>query len=195
MTQDVMCDLETLGANSHSVILAIGAVKFDIKSQCILQEYHATIDPQSCIAAGLKIDAATVMWWLKQPQEARAQFEGVNRPLREVLSEFSAWLGVGNHNRIWGNGATFDNVILGNAFDAVGLKRPWPFWGDMCYRTIKNLNPNIKIERVGTHHNALDDATSQAHHLMKILSGQPQKNELATDGPFVKNESRRIGSL
>jgi inhibitor of KinA sporulation pathway (predicted exonuclease) len=31
------------------------------------------------------------------------------------------------------------------------------------------LRPSIKLERVGTHHNALDDAKSQALHLMKIL--------------------------
>jgi inhibitor of KinA sporulation pathway (predicted exonuclease) len=27
----------------------------------------------------------------------------------------------------------------------------------------------VKIKRSGTHHNAIDDAASQAHHLMEIL--------------------------
>ena len=37
------------------------------------------------------------------------------------------------------------------------------------YRTLKNLLPYIEMERVGEHHNALDDAKSQALHAIKLL--------------------------
>jgi exodeoxyribonuclease VIII len=45
---------------------------------------------------------------------------------------------------------------------------PWPFWKDKCYRTVKGIWKDIKLDRVGTHHNALHDAESQAEHLIAI---------------------------
>jgi exodeoxyribonuclease VIII len=44
----------------------------------------------------------------------------------------------------------------------------WEFWKDRCYRTIKNCYPDVPFDRRGTHHNALDDARSQALHLIAI---------------------------
>ena len=70
---------------------------------------------------------------------------------------------------VWGNGATFDNVILSNAYKAAGMEQPWKFWDDRCYRTVKGLLPDIKIERLGTHHNAVYDAMSQARHLQFLF--------------------------
>jgi inhibitor of KinA sporulation pathway (predicted exonuclease) len=35
---------------------------------------------------------------------------------------------------------------------------------------LKNLHPQVTLERTGTHHHALDDARYQAMHLMKILN-------------------------
>jgi inhibitor of KinA sporulation pathway (predicted exonuclease) len=42
---------------------------------------------------------------------------------------------------------------------------------------LKNLHPQVTIERTGTHHHALDDARYQAMHLMKLLNEpvQPRK--------------------
>ena len=69
---------------------------------------------------------------------------------------------------IWGNGAAFDNVVLASAFRATGMQVPWAFWNDRCYRTVKSLFSNVKLKRSGTHHNALDDAVTQAKHLLEI---------------------------
>ena len=66
-------------------------------------------------------------------------------------------------------GAGFDNVIIENAYKAVGMKRPWTPWDDRCYRTIKDMVHITEDEREGSHHNALDDAIHQANHLIKIL--------------------------
>jgi exodeoxyribonuclease VIII len=52
--------------------------------------------------------------------------------------------------------------------------QPWRHWNDRCYRTVKSLYPDVKLERVGTHHNAVDDAESQARHLIAMLGGQAQ---------------------
>lgn len=168
-----MTDIETLGNSSCSVIIAIGAVKFTIPGG-VTDRFYTTVSAKSCVDAGLKMDADTVLWWMQQSQEARAQFKEANQPsLYDALRKFTAWIGDAPPKGVWGNGVAFDNVILDNAYKALKLERPWPFWADMCYRTIKNLYPNIKMDRiVGVHHNALSDAENQAVHLLKILSSR-----------------------
>jgi len=70
---------------------------------------------------------------------------------------------------VWGNGADFDLPILAAAYKAAGGPPPWKPYNGRCYRTLKNLAPSIKLERQGTHHQALDDAVCQAKHLIKIV--------------------------
>ena len=72
--------------------------------------------------------------------------------------------------RVWSNGAGFDNVVLSSAFRRIGMEQPWPFRNDRCYRTMKAQHPEVKMQRVGTHHNAVDDAESQARHLMAMMA-------------------------
>ena len=162
----VMVDLETLGNGNDAVIISIGAVAFDVDAG-LGDEFYMNVDPQSCVDAGLKMDVSTVMWWMQQSDEARAAFETKGQPLELVLATFSEWFPEGA--TLWGNGATFDNVILGSAYRAIGVKQPWEFWNDRCYRTLKNLWPDSKLARIGAHHNALDDARSQAAHAAVLL--------------------------
>lgn len=72
--------------------------------------------------------------------------------------------------RVWGNGAAFDNVILASAYRRVTAGTPWQYWNDRCYRTVKALHPDVPMQRTGDHHNALDDAISQAHQLIAMLA-------------------------
>jgi exodeoxyribonuclease VIII len=165
--KNVMVDLETLGNGSNAVIISIGAVEFDETG--LGREFYMRVDPQSCVDAGLKMDVSTVMWWMQQSDAARSAFKGPGAvPLDVALGEFSSWYPRGA--ALWGNGATFDNVILGNAYKALGGAQPWAYWADRCYRTLKNLYPHVKLDRNGTYHNALDDAKSQALHAIAILA-------------------------
>lgn len=161
-----MLDLETLGNKPGSVIVAIGAVKFSDGE--ITSSFYELVDPETCVSAGLRMDSATVMWWLKQADEARLEITKPGKDLREVLIAFASWIG-SDDAEMWGNGAAFDNVLLAAAYDSTGMERPWKFWNDRCYRTLKSLRPDVPMDRAGTHHNALDDAESQARHLMAIL--------------------------
>lgn len=61
---------------------------------------------------------------------------------------------------------------------AAGLEQPWAFWNDRCYRTLK-ARSELKIARTGTHHNALDDAKSQALHLITIWRAEREAVEAA----------------
>lgn len=166
MKTQVMLDLETLGNKPGAVIVAIGAVKFGGGE--ILDEFYRRIDPQSCVASGLAMDVSTVLWWLKQSDAARLEIVEPGELLGQALLDFRRWLDT-QDAEIWGNGAAFDNVLLAAAYDAAGITVPWKFWNDRCYRTIKNLHHEVPLPREGTHHHALDDARSQARHLMAIL--------------------------
>jgi hypothetical protein len=170
---DVMVDLETLGNGSTAAIISIGAVAFDAESGKIESEFYVNVDPQSCVDAGLKMDVSTVMWWMKQSDEARDAFNKPAVPLELALDMFKAWYP--QSAALWGNGATFDNVILSNAYTLTGINRPWNFTKDRCYRTLKALRPDIKQEKVGVAHNALDDAKFQALHACKLLRAMGTK--------------------
>ena len=163
---NIMLDLETMGNGANSAITAIGAVRFNQSG--LSDEFYTLVDLESCVQNGMEIDPSTVVWWLQQSDEARAQFEQPNLHIACALSAFSAW--VGPAAVVWGNGAAFDNALLSNAYRKLNLQQPWQFWNDACYRTIKNMYPGIRLRRIGTHHNALDDAKSQAQHLIEIWS-------------------------
>lgn len=177
----IMVDLETLGTNTDAHILSIGAAAFDKNG--LIGRFSVGITPQSCAQAGLKIDAETVTWWLDQTalnSEAWVEWSKLEKvDLWEALDGFWQWTRCPweevpldpvdlTKTQIWGNGATFDNMILRNAYKACGLEYPVPFYQDKCYRTLKGLAPQIKLKRVGTHHSAVDDAVSQAIHAIEI---------------------------
>lgn len=166
---NVMIDLETMGINGNAAIIAIGAVAFDFEGN-LGSEFYEVIDLESSVLNGGIIDASTVLWWMKQSDEARKEFERKSRDEYEVLNELTYYLGQFEDVKIWGNGASFDNTILANAYRRNGYKVPWKYYNDRCYRTMKNLALHIKMERSGVHHNALDDAISQAKHLQRILA-------------------------
>jgi len=170
---DIMLDLETMSTQPHAAITQIGAVEFDLDCGLIGQTFHAHIALPSNADHARHIDADTVLWWMKQSEEARAAFLLPSVSLPEALISFSSWMsyrGETKHLKVWGNGASFDNVILTSAYKACLINQPWRYYNDRCYRTIKSMHPSIPMERTGTHHNALDDAISQAKHLCAIHS-------------------------
>lgn len=176
MKTQVMLDLETLGQTPGSVIVAIGAVKFGGGE--ILGDFYLRVDAQSCVDAGLWLDVSTVLWWFKQGDAARLELTRPGTPLHSALERFTEWVGEGDAE-VWGNGASFDNALLTAAYDAARMRRPWTNFNDRCYRTVKAMFPDIPLARAGTHHNALDDARSQAVHLMELL-GQGKPFDAAT---------------
>lgn len=163
----VMLDLETLSTEHNACIVAIGAVKFD--KMRVTDKFYVTIDPADCERYGRHISASTVLWWMSEDRVAAREQAFFKEPvdMYSALDGFAQWFGP-DSLPVWGNGASFDNLILGSSYKAAGIEQPWKFWDDRCYRTIKNLAPAIKLERVGTFHNAVDDAESQARHLQKI---------------------------
>ena len=166
--QHVMIDLETMGTGANAAIISIGAVKFDINGVDTVSPFYCNIDLKSAVSGGGVMDPSTVLWWLDQDKEAIKALKGDELHINVALANFSHWLG-NNKHLIWGNGSDFDNVILANTYNRSSLVMPWKYYNNRCYRTIKNeFGSDIQFVRVGTAHNALDDAISQAEHLIKI---------------------------
>lgn len=176
---NIMLDLETMGKGPEAAIVAIGAVEFDLETCQLGREFYRVVDLESSMRLGGIVDASTVMWWLGQSPEARSGITpdfGAHY-VTNALIDFRGWVmqGVEDFDDVlmWGNGATFDNVILTSAYRMADLERPWRHWGDRCYRTVKSFFPQIPIKRIGVHHNALDDAKSQALHLIEMIGQKP----------------------
>ncbi len=76
--------------------------------------------------------------------------------------------------KVWGNGATFDNVILRGAYERAGRICPWEFWNDHDVRTIVTLGSSVGFDPkrdmpfIGDVHNALADARHQAKYVSAI---------------------------
>lgn len=172
MPTHVMLDLETLGTEKGSIILSIGAVKFDPMGDTIDEAFEVFIDPVNSQKCGFEMSASTIWWWL-QPERSDAREQLVKHKdnwvdVGSALDLFRDWFGY-DSLPVWGNSAAFDNELLKAYFDRANMDVPWNFWDDCCYRTLKGLARDVKLERVGTYHSAVDDATSQALHLQKIV--------------------------
>ena len=178
--QNIMLDLETYGTGPGCPILSIGAVIFDSEELTIHPvEFYEVVNLQSCLDAGLVKDPATIVWWASQKEEAKAILTQVNLPtalnIKDALQKFNEYLSASGQNpevmKVWGNGADFDNAIMQFVYKKLGLEAGWKFWNNRCYRTMKSIPKykHVKMVRGGTHHNALDDARSQAYHLLDIL--------------------------
>jgi len=158
-------DLETLGTRPGDTILSFGACLFDVEKG-IYSEMHISINKESSKAAGLRAQKSTIEWWSQQSPEAqKAAFKG-EYSLESALKNFQMWLP--ENTLVYGNGAAFDNALLSAAYRAMKMEQPWKHWNDRCYRTIAAMFMKYKTERVGTYHNALDDAKTQALRLIAM---------------------------
>lgn len=165
----VMLDLETLGTGANSAIISIGACEFNPDTGEIGSTFKAVVCRNSCFQIGCTYDPSTMEWWNSQSEEAKAGSFSHKAPseVRLALTAFSDWLR--RDAQLWGNGSDFDNAMLAEMYRKLDMPQPWKFWNNRCYRTIKNMFPDVSMSRHGVHHDALDDAISQAKHLCKII--------------------------
>lgn len=167
---NVMLDLETMGKRPTSAIASIGAVRFDPLGDWIGYRFQIHVSLENCQRHGLTLDAETLVWWLDQAEEARTALrigQAGAAPLITALDAFSAWMPGGAI--VWCNGASFDLAILANAYHVAGMPVPWAYYNECDLRTLKVLHKDLRIERDGIHHNALDDAIHQARLVQHIL--------------------------
>lgn len=174
MITDVSLDLETLGNRWNSAILSIGAVAFDRKTCKTGPHYYAEVLIDDAVRYGA-VTGSTLAWWAQQGDAAKRVFGG-----NKKVTLYEALRGLGDFVRglpanvcVWGNGSHFDITILEHAYDHAGngLAEQWKFWNVRDMRTIVDAAQfdTTGHKRVGTHHNALDDAQFQAEVIAKCL--------------------------
>lgn len=176
----LMVDLETMGSGPDAPIVSIGAVYFDPSTGNTGAEFYQVVSLESSMSFGMKPDASTIQWWLKQSSEARSailvdEAMGLRETL-ELLADFVAKNSAnGSHTvQLWGNGCSFDNVILRRAYALTETPFAVPFWNDRDVRTMVELgksvgiNPRFDIPFEGDMHNALSDARHQVKYVSAI---------------------------
>lgn len=164
--KDIMLDLETLGTSPGSLILSIGAIAFDrdgaglrrhLPVEDLGASFYITIDIDCVLRGRLPADAC---------RDFNAFVESVADEANADVSQIM----------VWGNGAIFDNNLLRGLFTKAAVQPAWKWYNDLCFRTLKHVVAVEAPEHVGTSHNALDDAKTQALHAVRIF------HELGTRG-------------
>lgn len=169
----VMLDLETLGTKPGCAVVSIGACVFNMGG--VQEKFYRPIDITKKIANGhLAMDPGTVVWWMGQSPEARAVFSDPERvSTYDAINDFRSWWvdmelkHLSDSHYIWCHGATFDAPILEAVYNSIGHQAPFKFYNVRDTRTLYAL-ADVRPDRAkGTHHNALDDAMSQAEAAIK----------------------------
>lgn len=190
-------DMETLSTEHNAALLSIGAVIHDFGTGQKVDTFYANITPESSIAAGLDVSESTKAWWAKQGQAAQDVLSVDQRPLRDVLVDFSQWLARHGVQYAIGNGPRADNQWLESACKAVGIQSPIKYWGDLDMRTLTFIGTHIlgfdhwHNTFKGVKHNALHDAINEAEFcnavFQKLINRKPK--EMAEFTLSIKTES------
>lgn len=190
-------DMETLSTEHNAALLSIGAVIHNFGTGQQVDTFYANITPESSIAAGLDVSESTKAWWAKQGQAAQDVLSVDQRPLRDVLVEFTKWLAGHGVQYAIGNGPRADNQWLESACKAVCMQSPIKFWGDLDMRTLTFIGTHIlgldhwHNTFKGVKHNALHDAINEAEFcnavFQKLINRKPK--EMAEFTLSIKTES------
>lgn len=175
---DLMIDIETLGKGTDAVVVSIGAVFFDIANGHLGPEFVGKFNIDQQLERGRKVDGSTLQFWLTQDEEAKSLFSEIHAvdtaDTLIALNDFIQgtrdklhYVAPGSKLRVWGNGATFDIVIMESLYKSYGAEAPWSFRDIMDLRTFRRfLGHNDNIINNGIKHNALDDAKAQAQFIL-----------------------------
>lgn len=170
---DVMIDIETMGTKTTAPIVSIAAVMFDIRTESFGEQFVKHIHLATAMRHGAIPEASTIMWWMRQGDEVRRPIWNGGEDIREVLRDLAIWMHLqgGDALRPWGNSARFDLGILEAAFQRASMPVPWRWSNERCFRTVRNLNPQVPYdpeEKGDGAHDPLVDCKFQIEHLFKI---------------------------
>lgn len=209
----VMLDIEALGPRPDGALVSIGAFAFeqdgfdtDESLTAIFhaassggsdsqgreplvtdRSFYAVVSLQSALAAGGKVGADTLQWWLKQSPDARAVLSQKGAPIGAVLPALARFLE--QHRSIqktkrtfphmWGFPAHYDATMVEDVYRALRIACPWDALRSP--RDVRTLTDTIESmgvmsqeqimamkPKVGILHHALCDALSQAAWVQRL---------------------------
>jgi len=165
---DVMLDIETLDTLPESVILTIGAVKFDPYSNKIGDGLYIKPDVDEQIVKGRTINEDTLNWWGTQAEDVREEALGMEDriSIEEMYRQLNRFL-VGAEN-VWAQGPVFDMVILAHIYRQYGWPTPWQYWQVNDSRTLFKVHGDPRVKGKAGLHNALEDCVSQAQAVQTV---------------------------
>lgn len=176
----LMVDIEAFGKKPDSPVVSIGAVFFDPATGNTGSEFYKVISLESSMAWGGIPDASTIIYWLRASPEARSELVMDDAiPLDDALLQLNEFITENAVDgaesvQVWGNGATYDNVLLAESYGRTGIPCPWKFWNNRDVRTIVELGkavgytPRYEIPFVGEPHKAISDARHQVKYVSAI---------------------------
>lgn len=166
---DYMLDLETTGLNANeNAIIQIACVRFNRLTREVDPDWF---DECLTVPPGRYWDESTRDWWMDRNAAVLRTILSRQRPYREVLARFAAWIDQGSSampKALWCKPTTFDYTFIASYFRQFDL--PMPFH----YREAVDLNSYLlgrghesrkrfwdTVEPVGDAHNAADDCLYQ----------------------------------
>lgn len=143
----LMLDIETLGLRPDSVITQIALVPWIIDSpnQEFLPPVHLYLPlaPQELLIPPRVISAGTVLYWMKQSDEARERFnendstdmEELKAYVQNFVFRFQRFVGDQPYE-LWARGPQFDCVLVESLLAQFGLNIPWDYTKVRDLRTL-----------------------------------------------------------
>jgi hypothetical protein len=164
------------------------------------------LETKTQLSKGRRSDPDTIDWWEKQSEEAKKEaysFPDKDRQDTEsMLHQLLTFIKKGGKDvLIWGNGSDFDNALLSDLFRSFGMKQPWAFWNNRCFRTFKSEFKHLASEPnfEGIKHHALYDAKHQVKWLAKIKAalnpGVQTKASVDPEFSFGKYRGRKVKDI
>jgi len=135
----LMLDIESLALGPRPVITQIALLGYEVESDEYIADFYnqyLPIEPQQQIIPARVIQATTLSWWMKQSDEARANFdlnsgtdfEDLVAALRGLIHSFNRLTLNGTRNyELSAKGPKFDVVAVETLLTELGLEVPWDY--------------------------------------------------------------------
>ena len=134
--KDLMLDLETLGTSNNALIVQVGACYFDRDNgEIFWDKFSMNVQIQDGLNNGFEVDAGAIKFWL----EHTPTFLKEAVPVQTMLGKLREF--ISKKAIIWSH-ATFDAVVLQNAYNKFGEKAPF------SYRNVRDIRTLVDLARI-----------------------------------------------
>lgn len=166
----IMLDIESLDVGPRSLITQIAMTGFDIDEEEVM-EYpfepfngFVPFQPQLDFITPRTISAKTIAWWMRQSDEARANFEqntiddmhSLRVLMQSFVDQFNQLAGIPNSEYIVvSRGPQFDCVNVESLLNDLGMQAPWKYDTVWDLRTMMRM-ADLKSSEVEKHPKHID---------------------------------------